>query len=423
MESRVGWNRVAQAARFAQVTVLCNQGPSTEEIQKHLPNDCVVPKFHSVPLTPWQKRLLRLPFAYFSAYHLWQKNAFEVAQELHASQPFDLAHQVNLCSFREPGYLSNLGIPFVWGPWAGTQNFPIRFLPHVDLPGGISELIRNIANCYQFRRSKRFRRALLNSYPIVVHREAQRDVLRIHKVQTDTQIEMGTTAVDPKTKEFPTGRPLRILWAGRLRTWKALPLLLHALAKLPKEFNFELKVMGQGKCETKWKQLATKLKIDSKITWIGWPKYLDTLPHYEWADIFAFTSLRDTSGTGLFEAMDCGTPIVCVDHQGVKDVVSDDCAIRIPVNNPKQAIDGFCTAIRQLSQSPEIYKQKSQGACDRARQIHWDQLGAQMMAIYERVLKKSIRSKASATSAAPAKGRFAFRGFRRKTTGIRHLIS
>ena len=58
--------------------------------------------------------------------------------------------------------------------------------------------------------------------------------------------------------------PLRILWSGDLEPRKALSLLLKALAKLPSDVAFELRVLGEGRMERRLKRLAAKLGIDTQ---------------------------------------------------------------------------------------------------------------------------------------------------------------
>jgi len=42
-----------------------------------------------------------------------------------------------MVGFREPGYLWQLNIPFVWGPIGGMGYFPTRFLPVVGAKGAV----------------------------------------------------------------------------------------------------------------------------------------------------------------------------------------------------------------------------------------------------------------------------------------------
>jgi glycosyltransferase involved in cell wall biosynthesis len=51
---------------------------------------------------------------------------------------------------------------------------------------------------------------------------------------------------------------------------------------------------------------------------VPWP---EMKRQYQEADLFLFTSLRDSSGQVLAEAMASGLPIVALDHQGVGAIV------------------------------------------------------------------------------------------------------
>jgi glycosyltransferase involved in cell wall biosynthesis len=119
---------------------------------------------------------------------------------------------------------------------------------------------------------------------------------------------------------------------------------------------------------------------------VSWPTYAETLPHYDWADVFAFTSLRDTSGTGLLEALATACPIVSVNHQGAADIVDKTCGILVPVENQEVAVHGFADAIISLHRSPELCKQLSDGALERAQQYRWDSRLDWTRSLYEKVL-------------------------------------
>ncbi len=66
---------------------------------------------------------------YYTGYAAWQRAAYRAALDLHRDRPFDLAHQLNITGYREPGYLWKLPIPFVWGPVGGAADIPPGFFP------------------------------------------------------------------------------------------------------------------------------------------------------------------------------------------------------------------------------------------------------------------------------------------------------
>jgi glycosyltransferase involved in cell wall biosynthesis len=117
----------------------------------------------------------------------------------------------------------------------------------------------------------------------------------------------------------------------------------------------------------------------------------EVLDQYRWADVFVFTSLRDTTGTVVLEALAAGLPVICLDHQGARDFVTDQCGIKIPVTTPGQVVDGVRDAIVTLAQDPDRRRQLSAGAVARAQEYLWSRNGERLAAIYRQVLAAAER--------------------------------
>ncbi len=126
----MGWNRALQAARFFPTWVICDEALNRAPIERYLANHGQIENlnFVFVPPSRWETRLRKLPGTFYPSYNMWHRRAFRIAQRLHEELQFDTIHQLNLCGFREPGYLWKLDAPFIWGPIGGGQNYPWRFL-------------------------------------------------------------------------------------------------------------------------------------------------------------------------------------------------------------------------------------------------------------------------------------------------------
>ncbi len=217
----------------------------------------------------------------------------------------------------------------------------------------------------------------------MAHGEAQQSVRDLFGIHVPKQLETGLAEIpnaSPRNRD--TSEPLRILWAGRLRTWKGLPLLLRALHRLPPDVDFRLRVVGRGNRALSWQRLAERLGLSNRIEWIGWPAYQASLAHYAWADVFVFTSLRDTSGTGLLESLAFGLPIIGLDHQGAREIMTDACALRVPVQGVEMTIGAISEGIVRLSRDPRLLNEFSAAARARAMQFGWNELGGQMRRMY-----------------------------------------
>ena len=408
MEDRNGWHRAIQAARHHCVVVMCSSESNLNDLNQSVP-ETLKERIEFVPihLGKFGEYCLSTEKLFYVGYRSWLRKATQEAIKRHEVKPFSLSHLVSLCGFRETGRLWKLGCPSIIGPIGGTSGFRISYLKFVDCYGGMFEILRNAINGYQTRFSFRVRKAIRNSTVVIAANSSTRDDLQHYTVQPiRVSLETG---IDypihlPKTIR-EADKPLQILWTGRLRAWKALPLLLHAIAKLPVDVQLNLRVVGDGKSEHCWKRVARALKIDQRIEWIRRPGYRDSLRYYREADVFAFTSLRDTSGTGLLEALTAGTPIIGLNHQGAADIITKECGVPISVHNPSQSVNEFRDAIHTLYHDTSRLKLLSDGALLRAKEFQWSSYEDPMNAVYQQVIEHSRNEMSKLTHRLPKLGR------------------
>lgn len=388
----VGWHRVQETAKYFHTWVICSEN-DREDIRRYHAEHGVPPCLHFCFVPEGRlERLLksRRPVFYtnFLAYHLWHRRAFRLAARLHQDLRFSLTHQVTLVGYREPGYLWKLDAPFIWGPVGGTQNYPWRFLASAGFRGAVIEGFRSLANWLQLRFSPRVRLAARKAAVVLAaNSRVQSDFQRLHRIRAELLPDVGLSAIQSEERcSSKPHRPLRLLWSGGFKHNKALHLLLQALAQIPAGLHYELRILGEGSLGRRWQKLAERLGVGKSCRWLGWLPYEEALRLYEWADLFVFTSLRDTLGSVVLEALSYGVPVVCLDHQGAGDVVTRDCGRKIPVTTPTEVVRGIRDAIVTLAGDPEKIRELSRGALERAREYLWSRNGARMAEIYSHAL-------------------------------------
>jgi glycosyltransferase involved in cell wall biosynthesis len=400
MEDRNGWHRAIQAAEDFDVTVLTIPSINTDRLHQAVPNHLKGRiEFLGVPLSAYQRKRLECNRFFYLGYRAWLVAGKKLAEKLHAERPFAVTHLVSLCSYREAGYFWQIDCPFILGPVGGSSGFPIRYLSLIGFRSAAFEIARNCLNFYQLHFSNRVRQAIQSSTVVIAaNGSTQRALMKMIKgLQVPVELEAGLDYEPAVPKDVrDTRRPLKILWSGRLRAWKALPLLLHALAKLPSDVPVQLRVVGDGVEVAAWRRLAQRLGLSNCVEWISRPPYRDSIEYYKWADVFCFTSLRDTSGTGLLEALAAGTPIIGMNHQGAADIMTDDCAIKISVNNPSQSIREISNALVLLARNPDRLKKLSDGALKEAHAHLWPQKAVFMKRVYQSLLSNP-RSRAESS--------------------------
>ncbi len=380
-EPGVGWNRAVEAAKYSDVWVITEGNEFKHQVLGHLSEGGDIPglNFIFVGKTDFEERLSRLPGCYYVAYNLWHRRAYRVAKELHAELDFDLVHQVNMCGYREPGYLWKLNVPFIWGPIGGVQNCPTRLLPQIAFRESTSEIVRAAINGLQLRFSRRVRKAATRARVMLVANQAiQSEFEAVVGCETESMCEIGTRQIAAQRDQTDSTQPLRVLWAGECRERKGMAMFLKAVAALPNGVEVKVRVLGEGPARKRWEKRTEQLGIAHRFEWMGWLPHAEALQQYSWADILAFTSLRDTTGTVVLEALSTGVPVVSWNHQGVGDIVTDSSGIKIDLANPDVMIGQLRDALVNLSRDRGLLKRLSDGALERATDYLWRHQGERM---------------------------------------------
>jgi glycosyltransferase involved in cell wall biosynthesis len=388
-QAYAGWARVLQAAREFDLHVLVS-AESLHCIALYLEeNPMAGVQFHTPPEDALYRQLRRAPRSLISerlVYQRWQWLAYRLAQQLHRTHCFSLVHHVNLSTIHEPGYAWQLGIPFVWGPVGDTEEFPETFLANLPRRERLKERARNLSNQLALR-NRRVQKAgrgaaVLLAANTTIQRDCEHAFERPAELLLDTAL---YTSTQPNPVKFHAPGPLNILWSGEFTTRKALPILLEALANLGHEVDYRLRVLGKGPLEAEWMSLARQLGLGNRCTFLGQLPLADAMAEFEWAHLLVFTSLRDTSGNVVLEALGHGVPVLCFDHQGVADIVNPNCGIKLPVTHPAHAIELMSNCVRALAHDRPRLVRLSSGASARARNFLWAENGARVNSIYRRL--------------------------------------
>lgn len=390
-EPGVGWGFVAELAKHHDLWVIVEEEKFRDDIERYLadfPDFAQHVHFHFIHKQR-NRRLRKLwPPSYYWYYRRWHQQALQLAQQLHRQQQFDLAHQLTMVGFREPGYLWQLSIPFVWGPVGGMGYFPWRFLPGLGLYGMVYYLGYNLLNWLQMHFSSRPRQAarVAGKGLITATPENQQGAARIwHCPESTLMSEVGLPPISSTTPiRRKAGGPLKLVWTGQHTPGKALNLGLQAAAQLSANTNWELHILGRGPRTEEWKKLADTLGIADHCFFYGWLPREQAMYVMQQSHVMLITSLRDLTSTVTIEALALGLPIICLDHCGFAGVVDDSCGIKVPVTTPAESITGFTRAIAQLAGDESQRVQLAAGAIQRARDFSWENKIKVLNAIYQK---------------------------------------
>ena len=332
--------------------------------------------------TPGSDKGLRLHYLF------WQRAVLRAARQQHRQQHFDVVHHLSWGTIGAPPLLWRLPVPFVWGPIGGGPTAPAAFRRYFG-SGWYKEVLRTLRvkvapRLPGLRRAVRGSALILSTNPETTHAlmaAGGRQVRFFPNIGVPEQM-MGHSPA----KHAP-GRPeLVILWVGRLIPLKGLPLALEALSRIERALPVRLRVVGDGPLRADMEDLAQSLGISDRVEFVGAVPWSQMIDYYSEADIFLFTSLRDSAGTVIAEALAYRLPILTLNHQGVGAILPPNAGIKVAVTSPEETVRALANGIRRLAQSPQLRKQMGEAGWIYAQSMSWQQRAEQMTKWYEEVV-------------------------------------
>jgi glycosyltransferase involved in cell wall biosynthesis len=390
-EPGVGWQWARQMVRFHDVTVVTlanNQSPIERALAGKVgPQPQFI--YYDLPrgLTIWKRKEMPVILHYI----LWQ---LAIRWKLrHRLKEFDLIHHVTFNQFLIPGVWFFCRPRVVLGPLGGGQVFPWRFLPLLGarMPLEILRTLRVVADRINPYLYLRFYFA---SKILTANRDTFRRIPRVFRHKVVEMLETGVTPdqfQEPKATSERTG--LHLVSIGRLTKTKGMELTLRAFAAAWKqEPAVRLTVIGDGPDDARLRRLAALLGVGEAVEWKGWLAHAEVQQTLARHDALIFTSLRDTSGNVILEAMACGLPVITLAHQGAATITTDETALRVCPTTIGRTINDLTGTILSLARSPELRARLGRAGRQRVHDVYsWDAKGEFMDGVYQSLFQTEAR--------------------------------
>jgi glycosyltransferase involved in cell wall biosynthesis len=128
--------------------------------------------------------------------------------------------------------------------------------------------------------------------------------------------------------------------------------------------------------------LARSLGLGNRVEFLGRVPHETMEELFQSCDALVFTSLRDSFGSVVLEAMSYGLPAVALNHQGMRAFVPDDAALKVSVNTPEQVIHDLANAFDHLGSNPQLKQSMSEAALSFAESQTWRHRADKMNEFY-----------------------------------------
>jgi glycosyltransferase involved in cell wall biosynthesis len=211
------------------------------------------------------------------------------------------------------------------------------------------------------------------------------------KIQLFQDFSVPEARVAAAVPERRRGDPLRVIWVGGLLPRKAPLLALEAIAALPPGADVELTIVGDGPLRAVVQRSIQDRGLEDRIELAGQLDLAALRAAYGAHHVLQFTSLRDSFGGQVAEAMAAGLPVVALRHQGVAAHVPPDAGFTVVPTTPAATATELGAVLAALEADDSARREAGNAALRTAHSLTWPASAARALELYDQVVSQLQR--------------------------------
>jgi glycosyltransferase involved in cell wall biosynthesis len=172
-----------------------------------------------------------------------------------------------------------------------------------------------------------------------------------------------------------------IAYVGRIKTYKSIDHFVRVLALLKEGTKCSAKIVGDGDALGDLVALSIKLHVD--VEFLGFVSEEEKFRVYCTAQVIVQPSIKEGWGLTAIEAQSCGTPVVCADSPGLREVVLHN---KTGFLYPYGDLAEMARRIQELLDDQSKWRRFSKAALEWSKQFSWSKSAEK----FEKVLKHEI---------------------------------
>ena len=181
------------------------------------------------------------------------------------------------------------------------------------------------------------------------------------------------------------------IFVGRLGKEKNIDFLMDSfkILKDKRKDKIKLLLVGDGPYREQLIEKSKNLKIDKDVIFAGYVHREEIAGYYKSADIFVFSSLTETQGLVVLEAMASSIPVVAVKASGVEDMVVDGVSGYLTENS----IEDFNDKIERMLDFDKERERIIENGVLRAAEFSPKEIIKKLVEIYEQLIEENNKNK------------------------------
>ncbi|WP_231953886.1 glycosyltransferase family 4 protein [Pirellulimonas nuda] len=300
---------------------------------------------------------------YYFEHLVWRK----FCERIKAGE-FDIVHRLTPLSPTIPSRLASdcksAGVPFVLGPLNGGVPWPKWFQEERKQEKEWLAPLRQAYKLMPYHSS-----TLRHSSALIV---ASRDTLaQIPSQYHHKAFYIPENAIDPG--RFPqslrraAGRPLRMLFLGRLVPYKGADMVIDAAWDLLNTGRAELTIVGEGPQRPMLEEKVAKLEQQGAVRLVGNVPHERVFEYLRDADVLSFPSVREFGGGVVLEAMAMGCVPIVVNYGGPAELIDRDTAFGLDIGERRAIVEQLRVRLTHLCDDPSCLENMAIAGMRKAR--------------------------------------------------------
>ena len=152
----------------------------------------------------------------------------------------------------------------------------------------------------------------------------------------------------------------RIVFCGRVTGEKMLPDLIEAVARLPKDLNAQLDIVGDGDQRRALEQMANRLGVGGQVHFPGRVTDEGLRDILTRATVFAMPSIAELQSIATMEAMASGLPVVAANAMALPHLVRDgENGFLFPPRDVQALAERLETVLRMSNDERQVMQRAS----------------------------------------------------------------
>jgi 1,2-diacylglycerol 3-alpha-glucosyltransferase len=181
---------------------------------------------------------------------------------------------------------------------------------------------------------------------------------------------------------------------SRLSKEKNIDFLIDGIdyVKQHTEIRFKLFLIGNGPEYERLNSTIQDKQLENVVELVGSLPPEQVCDYYTCSDLFVFSSISETQGMVILEAMAGGCPVVAIRSSGIDDIIQND----LNGYKTRTHIVEWGNRVIELLENPPLLKQMSEAALESARDHSADEMAMKVEGIYRkkiRMVKCQVLSK------------------------------